>query len=101
MDSSNVSAFLKMHLQSSKYLIQGILGLRLRQRSLRKTPWNIVCFSDRNYAGDPVMRRSVCGFISCLLCVPYLGNEGNREATISSSEKKRVEVLRLLKWRCS
>ena len=33
-------------------------------------PWEIICFSDSGYAGDPVSRRNFNVFILCVLVIP-------------------------------
>ena len=45
-------------------------GLKLKQTGNVNKPWEIVCFSDSDYAGDLVSRRSIIGFILYVLGVP-------------------------------
>ena len=39
------------------------LGLKIEPTGNPNEPWEIVCFSDSNYVGDPVKRRCISGFI--------------------------------------
>ena len=71
-DGVNQIAFLKMH-HVIKYVFDTRnLGLKLEPSGNEKEPCSIMCLSNSNYAGDPVSRRSVSGFILCVLGVPIL-----------------------------
>ena len=46
------------------------LGLRLEPQGNSNEPWEIICFSDGDYAGDPASRQSISGFIPYVLGIP-------------------------------
>ena len=46
------------------------LGLKIKCTGNSNKPWEVVCFSSSNYAGDPVSRQSISGFILYVLSVP-------------------------------
>ena len=46
-------------------------GLKLEQSGNKKEPQDTACFSDNDYAGDPVSRRSITGFMLCVLDVAW------------------------------
>ena len=63
MDSVNPAAFLEMH-HVIKYALNTInLGLKIESNGNEKLPWDIICFSNSDYSGDPITRRSVSEFI--------------------------------------
>ena len=39
------------------------LGLKIKPTWNSNKPWEIICFSDSDYAGDPVIKQSISGFI--------------------------------------
>ena len=45
------------------------LGLKIEPTGNSKVPWEIVCFSDSDYVGDLVNRRSKNGYILYILGV--------------------------------
>ena len=54
-----------------KYVLDtNYLGLKIEPMENSNKPWEIVCFSDCNYAGDPVNRRSTSVFILFVLGIP-------------------------------
>ena len=48
------------------------LGLKIKQQGDKDKPWDIVCFSDSDYAGDPDARRIVSRLMLYYLGVPVL-----------------------------
>ena len=54
--------FLEMH-QVMKYLLDKKSWIELGAKQEQKKPWDFVCFNSSDYAGDPVMRRNMNGFI--------------------------------------
>ena len=64
-NGANLVAFCEL-LHAIKYeLYAKILGFKLESFRNDSKPCDIVCFSNSDYAGDPVSRRSVSGFILC------------------------------------
>ena len=45
------------------------LGLKIEPTGNSNKPWEMVCFGNSNYAGDPVSRQSISGFILNVLGV--------------------------------
>ena len=69
MDCVNQAAFLQMY-SVIKYAPNiRCLGLKLEPKGSEKEPWKIVYFSNSDYAGDLVTRRSVSGFVLNVPCV--------------------------------
>ena len=56
-------------------------------------PWEIICFGDGDYAGDPVNRRSITDFILYVLGVPVSWqSKAQKSVTFSSSEADQVAL---------
>ena len=69
------------------------LGLKLEPTGNANKPWEIVCFSDSNYACDLVSRRSIGSFILYVLCVPVSWqSKAQKSVTLSSSEAEWVTL---------
>ena len=69
-DGANTVAYKKL-LHLIKYVInKKNLGLRIKPMGNFKEPWEIECFSNSDYAGDPVSKHSISGFILHVLGVP-------------------------------
>ena len=69
-DSVNPVAYREL-LYVIKYVIDTKnLWLKIKPTGNFDKPWEIVCFSNSDYAGDPVSRRSISGFIFYVLGVP-------------------------------
>ena len=64
--NENQAVFLKMHCVI-KYKLDTInQGLKFELLENEKEPWNIVCISDSNNAGDLFSRSSVTEFLLCI-----------------------------------
>jgi hypothetical protein len=60
--------------------------------------WDLVCYSDSDWAGDPETRISVTGFIIYLLCAPICWIlKGEKGVTLSSSEAEFVAMSETVK----
>ena len=58
-------------LQMIKYVLDTKkLGVKIEPAGNAKEPWEIICFSINDYAGDPVSRTSITIFILYVLDVP-------------------------------
>ena len=72
LDGANMAAYKEMH-QIIKYVLDSRdLGLQIEPIQGNEQPWELVCFSDSDYAGDPDSRRSVPGSVLYKYGVPIL-----------------------------
>ena len=56
-----------------------------------RKPWETVCFSNSDYAGDPVDRRNVSGFTLNVLPAPvFWQSKAQRSMMVLSSEAEWV-----------
>ena len=63
------------------------VGLRFFPSGIRNGAWNIVCFTDSDYAGDEVSRQSVSGYIIYVRAVPVMWrSKAQQSVTLSSTE---------------
>ena len=46
------------------------LGLKIVPKLRENEPWELTCYTDSDYAGDPEMRHSVSGYILYVKGVP-------------------------------
>ena len=64
---ANPAAFKEL-LHVLRYLLETKNWFKVRHNQECKQPWEkIVCLNESDYMGDPVIRRSICGFILCVL----------------------------------
>ena len=62
-DGANPAAYKEL-LHVIRYdLDMNKLGPKIECTGNSNKPWEMICFRDYNYAGDPVIRRSISGFI--------------------------------------
>ena len=74
------------------------LGLKIEPTGNSNKPWEIVCFSDRDYAGVPVSRRSISGFIHYVLGVPVSWqSKSQKSVSFSSSEAEYIALSKAVK----
>ncbi len=67
------------------------LELRIQPIQGSEQPWELVCFSDSNFAGDPDSRRSVSGFVLYVCGVPISWrSKAQCSVILSSSEAEWV-----------
>ena len=50
-------------------------GLKLEPAGDAKEPWEVICFSDSDYTGNPISIRCISGFILYVFVMPSLGNQ--------------------------
>ena len=73
-------------------------GLRISPIFKKNEPWDLVCYSDSDYAGDDDTRRSVSGFILYVCEVPISWrSKAQRSVTLSSSEAEWVALSKAVK----
>ena len=78
-DGMNHAAFCKL-IQVLRYaLITKNFGLKLEPLCDARKLWEIVCFSNSNYAGDPISRKSVSGYPMCN-CFLAIKSKANHDA---------------------
>ena len=107
-DGANPAAFKEL-LCGIKHVVDiKHLGLKIEPMGNANKPWEIVCFTSSDYAGDPVSRRSISGFILYVLGVPVSWQSkfqksmsfSSSEAdyiTLSKDEKEMIFVIQLLR----
>ena len=95
LDGSTEASFKEM-LRVIKYVLDTKeMGLRIEPKLLRSAdePWDLVCYSDSDYAGDPDTRRSVSGYILYVCGVPICWrSKAQRSITLSSSEAEWIAL---------
>ena len=76
-----------------KYILDTeMLGLKFEPMGNSNAPWEIVCFSDSNYAGDPIS-----GFILYVLGVLVSWQlKSQKSVSLYYSEAEYIAYLRLL-----
>ena len=90
-DGVNPAAYKKL-LCVIKYVIdKKNLGLEIEPKRNSNKPWEIVCFYNSDYAGDPVSRQSISGFILYVLNVPVsLQSKSQKNISLSNSEAEYI-----------
>jgi hypothetical protein len=71
------------------------MGLRIEPNLPKSAdePWDLVCYSDSDYAGDPDTRRSVSGYILYVKGVTICRRlKAQRSITLSSSEAEWIAL---------
>lgn len=63
MDMADKAAFLKIHLVIKYILDTKNLGLWIELKGNENKMWELICFSNKNYTCDLIMRRSRSGFV--------------------------------------
>ena len=97
-DGANPVAFNDL-LHVIKYVIDmKNFGLKIEQKGNFNDPWEIVCFSNSDYAGDPVSRQSICGFILYALDIPVSWLLKSKKVFLFPDQRQSIlPYLRLLK----
>jgi hypothetical protein len=108
LDGATQGSYKEM-LRVIKYVLDTkTLGLKIEPDNKPKgTPWNIVCFTDSDYATDPVTRRSVTGYVIYVHGVPVVWrSKAQQSITLSSTEaewfalSEGVKEIRFLTQLC-
>ena len=107
LDGATQEAFKELH-RFIKYILDPkTWGLKFRP-TFDSNSWDLVCFCDSDYAGDPDSRKSITGYILYERGVPlYWHSKAQKTITLSSAEaewmalseatKELIFVLLLLK----
>ena len=70
------------------------LGLKVKPMGNSNKPWEIICFSSSNYAGDSMSRQSISGFILYVLGVPVSWQSKlQKSVSLSSSEAEYIVIF--------
>ena len=93
------SAAYKELLHVIKYVLDTKnLGLKIEPTGNSNEHWEIICFSNSDYAGGPVSTRSINGFLLYVLGVPISWkSKSQKSVSLSSLEVKYVPYLKLLR----
>ena len=64
----------------------------------QKKAWELVCFSDSDYAGNPDSCRSVSGYVLFAMGVPIVWqSQGQKSVTLSSSKAEWIAMSEVVK----
>ena len=107
LDGSTPASYKEM-LRVIKYVLDTrTLGLKLCPTGKQNEPWNITCYTDSDYAGDEVTRRSVSGYVIYVHGVPVqFRSKSQQSVTLSSTEaewmalSEAVKDILFLKYLC-
>ena len=99
LDGSTETSYKEM-LRVIKYVLDTKdMGLKIEptlpndNNNSRDEPWDLKCYSDSDYAGDPDTRRSVSGYILYVKGVPICWrSKAQRSITLSSSEAEWIAL---------
>ena len=90
-DGANPAAYKEL-LCVIKYVIDTkSLWLKIEPTGNSTKPWEIVCFSDSDYAGNPVSRQSISGFILHVLGVT-VSWQSKLQKSVCSSEVEYIAL---------
>ncbi len=74
------------------------MGLSIEPIQGSEQPWELICFSDKDYGGDPDSRRSVYGFVLYVDGVPISWrSKAQRSVALSSSDEEWVAASETVK----
>ena len=98
LDFSTERSFKEM-LRIIKYVLDTRdYGLRIEPTTGKNEPWNLVCYTDSDYAGDPESRRSVSGYVIYVHGVPICWrSKAQRSVTLSSTETEYIALSEAVK----
>ena len=98
LDGSTEASYKEM-LRVIKYVLDTkAMGLKIWPTLIKNEPWKISVFTDSDYAGDPVTRRSVSGYVIYVHNVPICWrSKAQRSVTLSSTEAEWVALSEAVK----
>ena len=98
LDGATSASYREM-LRVIKYVLDTRdMGLKMIPTSDRNGPWDLVCYSDSDYASDPETRRSVSGYILYVRGVPVAWrSKAQRSVTLSSTEAEWIALSEAVK----
>ena len=75
-----------------------MLGLKIEPMGISNEPWEVVCFSDSNYARDPVSRWNISGFILYVIGILVSWwSKSQKSISLSSSEEEYIALSEAVK----
>ena len=93
LDGPSLGAYKEM-LRCIKFVLDSRnLGLKIWPTGDKNDPWDMICFTDSDYATDPVTRKSVSGYIIYIRGVPICWKSKQQKCvTLSSCEAEWVAL---------
>ena len=97
-DSANPATY-KKFLCVIRYVINTKnLWLKVEPMGNSNEPWEIICFSNSNYARDLVSRQSISGFILYVLHIPVSWqSKSQKSVSLSISEAEHIALSEAVK----
>ena len=89
LDGPSEASYKEM-LRCIKYVLDSKdMGLKIEPIGDKDDAWEIICYSDSDWAGDPESRRSVSGYIIYVQGVPVIWkSKSQNQVSLSSSESE-------------
>ena len=94
-DRANPAAYKELLCVVKYVLDTEMLGLEIESLGNSNKPWEIVCFSNSNYAGHPASRQSISGFILYVLGIPAFSSSEAEYIALSEAVKEVMFVAQL------
>ena len=98
IDSDNKAEILEMHHVIEHVLDTKNLGLKIKLNRDMNKLWNIFCFSDSDYAGDPDAKRNVTGLILYILGVPFSWSQSTDKHVLITFKRCVSSAIQSCKW---
>ena len=97
-DGANLAAYKEL-LRVIRYVFNiKKLGLRIKPTGNSNKPWEIIYFSNSNYAGDTLTRQSISGFIHYVLNVLVSWqSKSQKSVSLSSSKAEYIALSKAVK----
>ena len=99
LDGASQAAYKELHRVIKFVLDTKNLGLKFEPTLFKSNePWNLVGYSDSDYASDPDTRRSISGFVLYVCGVPISWrSKSQRTVTLSSSKAEWIAASEAVK----
>ena len=100
LDGPSEASYKEM-LRCIKYVLDSKdMGLKIEPIGDKHDAWEIICYSDSDWAGDPESRRSVSGYIIYVQGVPVIWkSKSQNQVSLSSSESEWYALSEAVKDR--
>ena len=97
-DSANPAAYKELLCVIKNVIETKILGLKIEPMGNSNEPWDIICISNSDYAGDPASRQSISGFVLYVLGVLVSWqSKSQKSVSFSSSEAEYTALSDVVK----